>query len=196
MLHYVTPCFVTSTDQGVWTVSSCFVTNETNETDHQWELLLVCFICFILFQSILEYSLYILIVLSVSVTEKKTCPKKNLRGFCAVSSMNMCLWLDEELIRLWWLLPTFQHYTGTRTKLIYIVSHKLWKNYQTCMNKCLWLDEELIRLWWLLPNFQHYTGTRTKLIYIVSHKLLEEFVPTFMKIWLRQDKEPISVWWP
>ena len=46
MLHFVTPCFVTSTDQGVWTVSSCFVTNETNETDHQWELLLVCFILF------------------------------------------------------------------------------------------------------------------------------------------------------
>ena len=76
MLHYVTPCFVTSTDQGVWTVSSCFVTNETNEIDHQWKLLLVCFICFILFQSILEYSWYILIVSSVSVTEKKTCPKK------------------------------------------------------------------------------------------------------------------------
>ena len=33
----------------------------------------------------LEYSLYILIVSSVSVTEKKTCPKKNLRVFCAVS---------------------------------------------------------------------------------------------------------------
>ena len=32
----------------------------------------------------LEYSLYILIVSSVSVTEKKTCPQKNLRGFCAV----------------------------------------------------------------------------------------------------------------
>ena len=91
MLHYVTPCFVTSTDQGVWTVSSCFVTNETNETDHQWELLLVCFICFILFQSILEYSLYILIVTSVSVTEKENVPKKNLRGFCAVSTQSPLL---------------------------------------------------------------------------------------------------------
>ena len=63
------------------------------ETDHQWELLLVCFICFILFQSILEYSLYILIVSSVSVTEKKTCPKKNLHGFCAVSM--------EEMSKMW-----------------------------------------------------------------------------------------------
>ena len=74
--HSVSPCFVTSFEQVFCTVTSCFVTNETNETDHQWELLLVCFICFILFQSILEYSLYILIVTSVSVTEKKTCPKK------------------------------------------------------------------------------------------------------------------------
>ena len=92
LLHYVTPCFVTSTDQGVWTVSSCFVTNETHETDHQWELLLVCFICFILFQSILEYSLYILIVSSVSVTEKKTCPKKTCVVFMQYLPWQPCFW--------------------------------------------------------------------------------------------------------
>ena len=84
--HPVSPCFVTSFEQVFCTVTSCFVTNETNETDHQWELLLVCFICFILFQSILEYSLYILIVTSVSVTEKKTCPKKT----CVVFVQYMC----------------------------------------------------------------------------------------------------------
>ena len=76
--------FLNSIDQGVWTVSSCFVTNEMNETDHQWELLLVCFICFILFQSILEYSLYILIVSSVSVMEKKTCRKKTCLVLCSI----------------------------------------------------------------------------------------------------------------
>ena len=98
LLHYVTPCLVTSTDQGVWTVSSCFVTNETNETDHQWELLLVCFICFILFQSILEYSLYILIVTSVSVTEKKTCPKKTCVVF--VQYMHLSVKIFKRLL-LW-----------------------------------------------------------------------------------------------
>ena len=83
MLHFISPCSVTSTYQGFWSVSSCFVTNETNETEHQWQLLLVCFICFILFQSILEFSLYILNVSSVSVMEKNV-PQKNLCGFCAV----------------------------------------------------------------------------------------------------------------
>ena len=43
--HSVSPCFVTSFEQVFCTVTSCLVTNETNETDHQWELLLVCFIC-------------------------------------------------------------------------------------------------------------------------------------------------------
>ena len=97
LLRFVSPCFVTSTDQGVWTVSSCFVTNEMNETDHQWELLLVCFICVILFQSILEYSLYILIVLSVPVTEKKTGPKKTCMDFCAVSNLlqDITFWGQE-----------------------------------------------------------------------------------------------------
>ena len=44
-----------------------------------------------------------------------------------------------------------------------------------------------------IPNFQHKTGTKTKLIYIVFHKLLEEFLQTFMKIDLGQDKDLISV---
>ena len=113
LFHFVSPCFITGIDQGFWSFSSCvrdcwsvlscFI---TNETDHQWELLLVCFICSILFQSILEFSLYFLTVSSVSVTEKKTFPpKKTLRGFCAVylfiaglystvGSTSDCRWRD------------------------------------------------------------------------------------------------------
>ena len=64
-----------------------------NETDHQWELLLISFIYFILFQYILEFSLYILTVSFVFYnTEKKYAPppphlpsikkKKNARFLC------------------------------------------------------------------------------------------------------------------
>ena len=44
LFHFISPCFITRTNQGFWSVLSCFI---TNETDHQWELLLVSFICFI-----------------------------------------------------------------------------------------------------------------------------------------------------
>ena len=106
--HSVSPCFVTSFEQVFCTVTFCFVTNETNETDHQWELLLVCYICFILFLSILEYFLYILIVTSVSVTEKKTCPKKT----CVVFVQYM--WGDPLVVEF----IMHEHWTN---------SHKNWK---------------------------------------------------------------------
>ena len=119
LLHFISPCFETSTDQGVWTVSSCFVANEMNETDHQWELLLVCFICFILFQSILEYSLYILIVSSVSVKDKKTCPKKT----CVVFVQYMFLGLMTVILaHLSWRFVRWAYSVGLVCSLSSVIS--------------------------------------------------------------------------